>query len=166
MMKRSALTVLAMSAALLLTFGHLRSASAEAVGAGLSGYQEVPLISTTGSGVFFARINPDETAIEFFLLYEDLQGGAVTAAHIHLGQPGVNGGIAIHLCGTGGKAACPASPASIGGQVGSGDVVAIAGQGLAAGDLAAVIRAIRKGDAYANVHTTTFTGGEVRGQIR
>jgi hypothetical protein len=42
----------------------------------------------------------------------------------------------------------------------------MAPQQLAAGDLAAVITAIRAGAAYANVHTTLSTGGEIRGQIR
>jgi hypothetical protein len=163
-MKRSALMVLAMSAALLLAPGQPRSASAEVVGSGLSGYQEVPMISTTGSGAFFARISGDETSIDFLLLYEGLQGGDVLFAHIHLGQQSVNGGIVIHLCGSGGKPGCPASPAQFGGVLTSADVVAV--QGVAAGDLAAVIRAIRKGDTYANVHTTTFGSGEVRGQLR
>jgi hypothetical protein len=165
-MKRSALAVLAMSAALLLTLAQPRSTSAEAVGAGLSGFQEVPVISTTGSGVFFARVSGDETLLDFFLLYEDLQGGTVTQSHIHMGQSGVNGAIVIHLCGSGGKNPCPASPGQLAGQLSAADVVAVPAQGVAAGDLGAVVRAIRKGDAYANVHTTTFPAGEVRGQIR
>jgi hypothetical protein len=43
---------------------------------------------------------------------------------------------------------------------------ATASQQLKAGDLAAVITAIRAGMAYANVHTTPSPGGEIRGQIR
>jgi hypothetical protein len=42
----------------------------------------------------------------------------------------------------------------------------MATQQLNAGDLAAVITAIRAGAAYANVHTTLSPGGEIRGQIR
>ena len=41
-----------------------------------------------------------------------------------------------------------------------------ASQQLAAGELNEVIRAIRAGVAYANVHTTLSTSGEIRGQIR
>ena len=37
-------------------------------------------------------------------------------------------------------------------------------QQLVAGELAEVIAAIRAGAAYANVHTTLSTGGEIRGQ--
>ena len=66
--------------------------SGRIVGAGLSGFEEVPVIATSGSGAFFARIVGD-TAIDFVLIYEDLQGGTVNAAHIHLGQVGVNGAV-------------------------------------------------------------------------
>jgi hypothetical protein len=41
-----------------------------------------------------------------------------------------------------------------------------AGQGVAAGELADLIRAIRAGAAYVNVHTATYPTGEIRGQIR
>ncbi len=137
----------------------------EVVGAGLSGFEEVPVIATSGSGAFFARIVGD-TAIDFVLVYEDLEGGTVNAAHIHLGQVGVNGAIVIHFCGTGGKPACPPTPGTLAGTVTAADVVAVPAQGIAAGDLTEVIRAIRAGKAYANVHTATFPSGEVRGQLK
>ena len=38
-------------------------------------------------------------------------------------------------------------------------------QGINAGDFDAVVRAIRNNAAYANVHTQTFTPGEIRGHI-
>jgi hypothetical protein len=44
-------------------------------------------------------------------------------------------------------------------------VVALTAQGINAGDLAAVLRAIRAGASYANMHTTNFPGGEIRGQF-
>ncbi|MGH7332548.1 MAG: CHRD domain-containing protein [Candidatus Rokuibacteriota bacterium] len=164
-MKRMAQASLVV-AALLAAFGSPGPAIGEVVGTGLTGFEEVPVISTTGSGAFFARIPPGDSAIEFVLVYEDLEGGSVTQAHIHLAQAGVNGAIVIHFCGSGGKPACPAPPASIAGVLTSADVVAVPAQGIAAGDLGEVIRAIRVGKAYANVHTTNFPGGEVRGQIK
>ncbi len=52
------------------------------------------------------------------------------------------------------------------GTIVASDVVGPTAQGIAAGDLASVLRAIRAGMAYANVHTSTFPNGEIRGQIR
>ena len=40
-----------------------------------------------------------------------------------------------------------------------------AAQGIAPAEFAELVRALRAGAAYANVHTTTNTGGEIRGQI-
>jgi len=34
------------------------------------------------------------------------------------------------------------------------------------GDLNAVLRGIRVGVVYVNVHTTSFPGGEIRGQLQ
>jgi hypothetical protein len=45
------------------------------------------------------------------------------------------------------------------------DVVADPTQGVSAGDFAGVLRIIRNGDAYANVHTKNHGTGEIRGQI-
>ena len=45
------------------------------------------------------------------------------------------------------------------------DVVGPAGQGIAAGEFGELVRAIRAGVTYANVHTAPFPAGEIRGQI-
>src|SRR5687767_1771199 len=78
--------------------------------ASLDGYQETPMsLSTTGRGTFKAKIDDDARMIEYELSYEDLEGGVVSAAHIHLGQRATTGGVSAFLCG-GSKPACP--PAS------------------------------------------------------
>ena len=41
-----------------------------------------------------------------------------------------------------------------------------AAQLVAAGELAELVRAIKAGVTYANVHTTAVASGEIRGQIR
>jgi CHRD domain-containing protein len=134
----------------------------------LNGYQEVPSINTAGVGKLKASVNSDGTVFTYTLTYTGLSGPA-GAAHIHFAQPGVNGGVVLWLCGGGGKPACPAAGVAITGTVNAGDAVALPGnaaQGVAAGDLGAVLKAMRAGAAYANVHTAAFGGGEIRGQIR
>ena len=39
------------------------------------------------------------------------------------------------------------------------------GQGIAAGEFAELVRAMRAGATYVNIHTTAFPGGEIRGQV-
>lgn len=136
-------------------------------GARLLGGHEVPVILTTGQGRFFFRLQRGKLSWE--LSYTGLQG-SVSQAHIHIGQPGANGGIAIFLCsnlgnGPAGTQACPASPATISGVADAGDVVPIPAQGLGAGEFAKVAAAMRAGNTYANVHSSLFPGGEVRGQV-
>lgn len=138
----------------------------------LSGFQEVPAVSTEAEGEFHAKISADETQIDYELSYSDLEG-SVTQAHIHLGQKDVNGGISVWLCGNpsatvsppAGTPACPPSPATVTGSLTAANVVGPAGQGIAAGEFAELVRAIRAGKTYANVHSTKFPGGEIRSQI-
>jgi len=169
MKTHSTITALVTAAALLVMSGLPSPAMAveEFFSAKLRGGNETPVtLSTTGSGFFGAQLDASETSLAFLLVYSDLAGGSVIAAHIHLGRPAITGGIVIHFCGTGGKPACPASPGQVSGMVTAADVVAVPAQGIAAGEFSDVIRAIRKGDAYVNVHTTTFPGGEIRGEVQ
>ena len=136
----------------------------------LSGYQEVPALSTTGNATFFARINRDETAIDWKLSYADLES-PMTQSHIHFNARALNGPIVVFFCtnlgnGPAGTQLCPQPPATIEGTITAADVGAgAAGVGLEAGNLAELIDAIRAGATYVNIHSTVRPGGEVRGQI-
>ena len=140
------------------------------LGAALSGYQEVPALSTTGNAEFRARINRDDTEIEWGLSYADLEG-EITQSHIHFNARALNGPVVVFFCtnlgnGPAGTQPCPPAPATIEGTITAADVGAgAAGVGLEAGNLAELIDAIRAGATYVNVHTTLRPGGEVRGQI-
>lgn len=141
---------------------------ARAEAAQLSGFQEVPALSTTGEGTFRARVSADGTSIRYRLEYGDLTS-TVNQAHIHFGQSGVNGGVSAFLCtnlgnGPTGTQACPEA-GTVTGTIVAADVVGPAAQGIAAGELEELVSAIHAGAAYANVHTATFPGGEVRGQL-
>ena len=135
----------------------------------LSGYNEVPAVSTLGTGWFLARIRPGDTGIDYTLAYSQLQGTA-TQAHIHFGQPNVAGGISIWLCGastqTGvGPTTCPTS-GSVSGAIVAGNVIGPTSQLIGPGELTEIINAMRAGMAYANVHSDQVPSGEIRGQIR
>jgi CHRD domain-containing protein len=138
----------------------------------LTGFQEVPVVSTGAEGKFRAEVRRDK--IEYRLRWEDLEG-TVTQAHIHLGQRDVNGGISVWLCGNpsatvnppAGTQACPlTNPASIEGTVTAAQVVGPTGQGIGPQEFDELLRAIRAGVTYANVHSTTFAGGEIRAQLK
>jgi len=138
----------------------------------LRAIQEVPTVSSPATGEFRAKVNGAETELAYELEYSGLEG-AVTQSHIHLGQSGVNGGIMIWLCGTqtnpgpAGTPACPSPGGKVSRTVTAADVVgSAAGQGVAAGEFAEALRGLRNEVSYANVHSSKFPGGEIRGQIK
>jgi len=136
------------------------------VRAKLSGYNEVPSISTAAKGQFRAKIDREDRTIDYELSYEGIEGGAATASHIHLGQRHTNGGVSAFLCGGGDKPACPSPGGTVTGTIDAADVIGPAGQGIAPGQFDELVRAIRAGATYVNVHSTTYGGGEIRGQVK
>ena len=55
---------------------------------------------------------------------------------------------------------------TIEGDITAANVVGPNGQGIEPGSFAEILRAMRAGDAYANIHTSPrWPGGEIRGQI-
>ena len=92
-------------------------------------------------------------------IHDDTLGcfGAGTAAHIHVSAPGVNGGVSTFFCGGGGRPPCPMPPATITGQITPDFIVGPGAQGIDTGDTTAfaeLVRAIRSGYTYVNVHST------------
>jgi hypothetical protein len=122
-------------------------------------------ISSTGMGQFVAEIDEDAMTITYELTYSGLEGGASLFAHIHFGQRSVNGGVSAFLCGGGDKPPCPPVEGTITGVIDPTDVIGPALQGIEAGSFAELVRAMRSGVTYVNVHTTRWPAGEIRGQI-
>jgi hypothetical protein len=133
----------------------------------LTGLEEVPPISTNATAKLRASLNEAAKTVTFTLEYRDLATN-LTAAHIHFGPRKVNGGIIAFFCGGGSsKPACPATTSgTVTGTITAADIVGPADQGIAKGDFARLVRAIKTGNAYANMHNERFPTGEVRGQIR
>jgi hypothetical protein len=150
-----------------VTIALARSNGAEARPRDLSGFAEVPAKVTHGTGTFRATITAD--TIQYTLTYSGLSSPA-TAAHIHFGQAGVNGGPVAFLCGGGTAPACPPAGGTVTGTITATDILAIStpgatDQGLSAGDFASAIALLDAGDGYLNVHSTRFAAGEIRAQI-
>jgi hypothetical protein len=136
----------------------------------LDGYDEVPALSSPASGRFRIDVDRRGQQIKYELSYEGIPS-AVTQAHIHFGQRGVNGGIVAFLCsnlgnGPAGTQACPTQAGTISGMLSAADVIGPSGQGIAAGEFAEFLGAIDEGVTYVNVHSTQYPAGEIRAQLR
>src|SRR5262245_41034903 len=99
--------------------------------------------------------------IDYELTYDGLEA-AVTQAHIHFGQFFVSGGISVFLCNTEGfpdpSGLAPTYPQSgtVTGTITAENVIGLGVQGIAAGEFAELLTAIRSGVSYANVHSAKF----------
>lgn len=112
--------------------------------ASLSGLQEVPPNASPGTGS--ATVNYDDVTgiLDWNISYSDLTAAA-TAGHFHgPAAPGTNAGVQVALTGVSGISGTVIGSAAI--------------TGTQATDLIA-------GLWYINIHTSTFPGGEIRGQV-
>ncbi|HJS75497.1 MAG TPA: CHRD domain-containing protein [Vicinamibacteria bacterium] len=146
--------------------------------ADLNGKNEVTsaggAISTVAKGSFSARLSNDGKTLSYRLRYTGLEDD-ITQAHIHIGQFHTSGGISVFLCKTEANPGptpdltpfCP-DPRSgeVEGTLTEANVFGPAAQGVAAGEFEELVRLMRAGVTYANVHSLKFPAGEIRGQIR
>jgi hypothetical protein len=135
----------------------------------LTGYQEATpagVSSPTATGTFSAEIDDDAQEITYTLTYVGLTTPA-TQAHIHFGNRFDSGGVSFFLCASD-KPACPpgtTTEAVVTGTIKPANVIGPTTQGIAPGEWNEIVAAMRSGVAYANVHTTQFPAGEIRGQV-
>jgi CHRD domain len=170
-MKRLGLIMLA-SAGCMLALGQAASGQEVERAERLRGGNENPPVISDGSGNFRATIFEDR--IEFRLRYnvDAPPDSDVQQAHLHIANPGNNGGIVAFLCSnaddTPPAPPCPPSPDVVTGEIGEDDVLAVSEGAVTiieAGDLEGLARLIQQGSVYANVHTDDFPLGEIRGQL-
>jgi hypothetical protein len=146
--------------------GSLPSATAFPTGAILS----------DGTGTVSLTLNNKAGTIAYTLTYSNVGTtppgtGTVTQAHIHFGKARDSGGILVFFCtnlafaGSGPTPQpCPQNSGTVTGTFTAENVQAVTSQNVAAGDFDALVDAIASNTAYANVHTTVFGAGEIRGQ--
>jgi hypothetical protein len=121
----------------------------------LSGSNEVPARSTGASGS--SQIIIDGDRVHYAVEIDDISN--VFAAHIHTAASGVNGPVRVTFFNV-----PQASPLSTTDKhiLAQGTFTSADVSGIGFADL---LNAIRSGNAYVNVHTTQFPGGEIRGQL-
>ncbi|HSD82901.1 MAG TPA: CHRD domain-containing protein, partial [Anaerolineae bacterium] len=111
----------------------------------LTGDQQVPPVSTTGTGAVYFTYNTNTGLFDYTGQVAGLSSN-VTAAHIHTGTVGSTGGVIV-----------PLSYITVtNGAVFSGS--------FTLANMAALVANFQNG-LYVNVHTVNHSGGEVRGQI-
>ena len=107
----------------------------------LSGAEEVPPNTTSGSGRGTITVAPDGTVSGSL----QTTGFTPTMGHIHMAPRGSNGPVIVPLTHSGdGKWTVPAGAKLTPEQ----------------------LRAYREGNLYVNVHSAKYPGGEVRAQLR
>ena len=128
-------------AAAVLVIGSSHPALAQDVQVMLSGGQEVPPVTSSGSGSGTISIRDDKTVSGSVTT----TGVTGTMAHIHNGAAGKNGPVVIPLTKTGdnGWAVPPGAKLTD-----------------------AQYAAFKAGDLYVNVHSAQHQGGEIRGQLK
>src|SRR5262245_39293801 len=136
----------------------------------LTGYEEVPALSTPGVGDFQIDLNHAGDALDYTLTFSGLETDA-TQAHIHFENRTNNGPIVVFLCSNlagapAGTQPCPAAGGTITGTIRAANVGAgAAAQGIAAGEFGEFVRALQSGATYVNVHSVGRPTGEIRAQL-
>jgi hypothetical protein len=168
-------SVLAVLAVVVTTAVPATYANAQDFHAKLSGFNEIGAqnaetgaIFSQGQGTLELKLNTKLQTANWTLTYSNLSA-AVTQAHIHFGKVHVAGGVMVFFCsnvgGPAGTQACPLS-GTVSGMFTAGSVIGPIAQHITAGDFNALAQAILSKTAYANVHTTNFPAGEIRGEVR
>ena len=146
----------------------------------LTGDQEVPPRETNAQGQAIFKLNSDGTELYYKLIAANISN--VFMAHIHLADPGVNGGIVVWLYPSTPNPPLPVPPASwiegpFNGVLAEGVITADDLTGALSGmTIADLMEYLVNGGAYVNVHTSDFVdpantgpgdfpGGEVRGDF-
>jgi predicted outer membrane repeat protein len=120
--------------------------------AALSGAQQVPPTNSAGTGSATVVLGPDQATLTFAVTFANLQGNP-TEVHLHVGPAGQNGPVATDAGGA--NIELGNLPGATSGTVGPQTFTVNA----------AFVAQLLAGNVYANVHTTAFTGGEIRGQL-
>jgi hypothetical protein len=136
----------------------------------LMSFNEVPSISSTATGSFRATLSEDGLSLAYTLTHDGLSA-SITQSHLHFGQTHTNGGVMVFLCQTAGNpdptglAPLCVQSGSVQGTITAANIIQAGNQGIGNGEFDEFVAALQGGSGYANVHTSAFTSGEIRGQV-
>lgn len=126
--------------------GQVMTVEGLAFDAWLDGAQEVPIVATMAKAVASIVLADDLSMATYDVRITGLSG-PIAASHLHLGDPGQNGGVILDLGA---------------GIMGSERIMGTFNtSGL--GDM--LISQLLRGEVYLNVHTAMYPDGEIRGQV-
>ena len=126
----------------------------------LSAANEVPANTSTAAGRVVLLINEDGTGAEYSVEIDGLSAG-IQGGHFHRAPSGANGPIVLSFFfNSAGVATNGVTPGTTDLEINK----AIA-RTITKTQLDAILSDLRAGNLYANVHTPTRPGGEVRGQL-
>lgn len=134
-------------------------AAGKTLKADLSGNDEVPSVRTKAKGEAKFTLSDDGKKLSYTLVLRDIENP--TAAHIHLGESGKNGGVLATLFSG------PKKEGKFRGNIAQASLTDKDLTGEFSGkSIAALVELIKSGKAYVNVHTDAYPDGEIRGQIK
>jgi hypothetical protein len=124
----------------------------------LTGAEVVPPVSTQATGEVTFTLSKDGKELAYTLTVKNVENA--TAAHIHAGKKGENGGpLAGLFMG-------PKKEGMFSGELAKGTITAKELMGSLAGKKVEDLeKIIHDGGAYVNIHTIKNPNGEIRGQI-
>ncbi|MEX2566364.1 MAG: CHRD domain-containing protein [Cyclobacteriaceae bacterium] len=127
-------------------------------GAFLTGREEVPEVDAPGSGTAKFEVSMDGSAIHYEIKVANTK--EIRVGHIHLAPFGQNGGVVVTLLQF-------SEPTGLeNGLIAQGTITEADLSGQLEGEsLSTLVSAMDNGNAYVNIHTVSFPGGEIRGQI-
>lgn len=135
----------------------------------LSAANELPTaagpVVSKGRGLAVFHLSDDGASLHYKLIVANIAN--VTQSHIHCGPAGVNGSVVVFLFGL------VPTGVNVNGVLAEGDItaaniIARPESASCSGGLQTfddLLRHIREGSAYVNVHTLAYPGGEIRGQL-
>jgi hypothetical protein len=119
---------------------------------------ETPILLSGAAGT--AEVAVDTVAKEFAITLRIFNiPTTTTAGHIHVGAKGIAGPVVIDFPGIGGRLGDFITTFRV------GEAAFRPNPAIGINSIEDVIQALANGNAYENIHTTTYPAGEIRGQL-